>query len=243
VPERLRRSLGHTFIRYDSIPDGLVLDNWFGVFPPAWQREVVGPVLRPRLEQADVWASRREVFNNARGKDLVDRFLELDVKTSLVELLMKQDQMSMATSIESRVPFLDHKLVEFAASIPSSLKIHGFSGKHVVKEAFRRILPASIIDRRKMGFPVPWDQWLREPFIATVEATLTDPRARDRGWLDPAAVQALIDSHKGRAGNHARQLWNLWGLELWARAFMDGDGPDDEELTSGVMVQAESSAP
>jgi asparagine synthase (glutamine-hydrolysing) len=237
VPERLRRSLGHTIIRYESMPDGLVLDNWFGVFPPEWQEAHAGPVLRAQLAHTDARASRRAVFDEARGKDLVDRFLELDVKTSLVELLMKQDQMSMATSIESRVPFLDHKLVEFAASLPASSKIRGFSGKQVVKDAFRSILPGSIIDRRKMGFPVPWEQWLREPFMDAVETTLTEPRTQDRGWLEPAAVVTLVGDHKSRARNNARQLWNLWGLELWARAFVDGDAPEGpdaapEELAS-----------
>jgi len=240
VPERLRRSLHHTVVAYESMPDGLIFDNWFGVVSPALQRQIAGPILTRALDASDAYASRRGIFSATQGKDIVDRFLEFDVKTSLVELLMKQDQMSMATSIESRVPFLDHKLVEFAATVPSRFKIRDFSGKKIVKEAFRRVLPSSITDRRKMGFPVPWEQWLREPFMDVVAATLLDEPARARGWFDPSAMSALIDAHKQRRQNHSRQLWTLWSLELWARAFLDGTDVRDGAAPPPVALAARS---
>jgi asparagine synthase (glutamine-hydrolysing) len=103
--------------------------------------------------------------------------LRTDVKCSLVELLMKQDQMSMAASIESRVPFLDHKLVEFAASVPSRFKIRSHTGKHLLKQALEGLLPHTIIHRPKEGFPVPFDRWLRERFLVQIRSVLLDQHA------------------------------------------------------------------
>jgi asparagine synthase (glutamine-hydrolysing) len=223
VPERARRALSHTFLCQDSIPDGLILDNWFGVFFPSWQRQVAGPALLSDLRTHDPYGSRRDVFNQATASNIVDRFLYLDIKTSLVELLMKQDQMSMATSIESRVPFLDHKLVEFSATLPPRSKIKGTSGKHIVKNALRGLLPDSIVDRKKMGFPVPWDLWLRESFLPRIEAMLLEERSLDRGWLTREAVSAIVADHRSGRHNYSRQLWSLWGLETWARTFLDED--------------------
>jgi asparagine synthase (glutamine-hydrolysing) len=209
VPERVRRAVSHTFLAYDSMPDGLVLDNWFGVFPPERQRQIAGPLLAADLERSDPYRSRRDIFTHAAVVDIVDRFLALDVHTSLVELLMKQDQMSMATSIESRVPFLDHELVEFAATIPSSMKIRGVSGKHVLKGALEGVLPDSILHRKKMGFPVPWDAWLRESLLGPIERVLLADRALDRGWLRAEAIRTLLEDHRQGRMNAARQIWAL----------------------------------
>jgi asparagine synthase (glutamine-hydrolysing) len=136
---------------------------------------------------------------------------------------MKQDQMSMATSIESRVPFLDHKLVEFAATVPSRLKIKGFAGKQIVKDALGSLLPATITERKKMGFPVPWEQWLNESYLPAIETALLSDRALDRGWVSAQGVRGLLAEHRSGRRNLARQIWTLWGLEVWARAFLDRD--------------------
>jgi asparagine synthase (glutamine-hydrolysing) len=223
VPERIRRAFSHTFLHADTIPESLILDNWFGLFSPEWQRQLAGPALARDLDTADVYMSRRDVFDHAPAADIVDRFLYLDIKTSLVELLMKQDQMSMATSIESRVPFLDHKLVEFSATVPSRSKIGRFSGKRIVKKALEGLLPDSIIYRKKMGFPVPWEQWLRESLLSRVEADLLAERALDRGWITAEGVRSILAEHRSGRTNLARQLWTMWGLEIWARMFLDGD--------------------
>lgn len=225
LPERARRALTHTAIAYDDLPDGLVFDNWLGIFPPRWQRELAGPVLAPALGHVDVFATHREIFEACASPEIVDRMLYVDIKTNLVELLMKQDQMSMATSIESRVPFLDHELVEFAATVPVNQKIRGFSGKHIVKEALEGYLPASIRHRKKMGFPVPYESWLRERFAPRIEALLVSDRALDRGWWRREAVRSVFAEHREGKRNLSRQVWALWGLELWARLFLDGERP------------------
>jgi asparagine synthase (glutamine-hydrolysing) len=225
LPERARRAISHTFLNYDTLPDGLYLDNWLGVFPPAWQRAIGGPALQRDLDAANVYASHRQAYDASGAHDIIDRLLYTDIKTNLVELLMKQDQMSMATSIESRVPFLDHQLVEFAATVPARSKVKGFSGKHLVKDALKDYLPASIRHRPKKGFPVPYESWLRERFAPGIESLLLEPRALDRGWIQPAAIRALFAEHRSGRRNFSRQIWSLWGLELWARMFLDGERP------------------
>jgi asparagine synthase (glutamine-hydrolysing) len=153
---------------------------------------------------------------------------------------MKQDQMSMATSIESRVPFLDYKLVEFAAQVPSRFKVKGTSGKHLVKEALAMQLPSSIRHRPKMGFPVPYDQWLRERFAPHINHMLLSERAFDRGWFNPESIRALLSEHWTGRTNHGRQIWALWGLEQWARIFLDGERPETPGRPAGPV---EASAP
>ena len=227
LPQSLRRGLSHSFIAYERMPEGLFFDNWFGIFPPDRQREIAGPRLLSDLDEIDVYASHSALYSQAAG-DVIDRMLATDIRGSLVELLMKQDQMSMATSIESRVPFLDHKVVEFAARVPSRYKVKGFSGKHLVKDALAERLPASIRHRKKMGFPVPFDEWLRSTFAPSIKSCLLSDRALSRGWFRPDAVRALLDEHWSGRQNLTRHIWALWGLELWARIFLDGDGPPRE---------------
>src|SRR5205085_548538 len=140
---------------------------------------------------------------------------------NLVELLMKQDQMSMAASIESRVPFLDHQLVEFAATVPSCFKTRSHSGKHLLKRAMDGILPDAIIHRPKKGFPVPFDAWLRSHFAGHIRAVLLDPNARHHAWIDPAATARMLRDHADGRANSARQIWNLFSFELWARVCLD----------------------
>jgi len=232
LPERLRRGLGHTVLNHDHIPEGLIFDSWFGVFTPDMQRQIGGVALQRTLEVTDVYAAHRQLFERSVGAALVDRMLYSDVKSNLVELLMKQDQMSMAASIESRVPFLDHKLVEFAARVPWRYKLRGRSGKHLLKRALKGYLPDNILNRPKQGFPVPFDSWLREQLFDQAEGVLLSNAAEHRGWFRPAAVRELLDAHRAGQHNATRRIWCLLGLELWAQMFLDGnlawrDAPED----------------
>ena len=111
---------------------------------------------------------------------MLDRLLYTDMKTYLVELLMKQDQMSMSASIESRVPFLDHVLVEFAARLPHRLKLNGLTTKRILREAIRGLVPPAILTRPKMGFPVPFSGWVRGSWngVASEVCSIAHLRAR-----------------------------------------------------------------
>jgi asparagine synthetase B (glutamine-hydrolysing) len=115
--------------------------------------------------------------------EMLQRLLYTDIKTYLVELLMKQDNMSMAASIESRVPFLDHVLVEFATRIPREVQIQGMAGKRILKKAVEDLLPHSILYRQKLGFPTPWSGWLAGPRLEAIREMLLEPRSLNRGYF------------------------------------------------------------
>jgi asparagine synthase (glutamine-hydrolysing) len=127
--------------------------------------------------------------------------------------------MSMATSIELRVPFLDHRVVECAATIPSRYKIRGRDTKHVLKKALTGRLPQQILQRRKLGFPTPIETMFRGELAGYAQELLLSPQARQRGYFDPRGVERLLADHRnGHAANH-REIWQLVVLEEWHRGF------------------------
>jgi asparagine synthase (glutamine-hydrolysing) len=144
-----------------------------------------------------------------------------DMKSYLpLDILTKVDRMSMAHSIETRVPLLDHKLVEFAATIPADLKLRNGTTKHIFKEAMRGILPDEIIDRGKQGFAVPIAYWFRGRLTGFLRDVLLSDASRRRGIFDPAYIEQLIRWHEqGRPLE--MQLWTLLSFELWCRTFLD----------------------
>jgi asparagine synthase (glutamine-hydrolysing) len=145
-----------------------------------------------------------------------------DLTTYLPEdLLVKVDRMTMAHALEGRSPFLDYRLVEWAAGLPSSLKLHGQTSKYVLRLAMRGRLPAATLRGPKRGFGVPVAAWLREELRGLLEATVLSDRALARGYLQPAAVRRLAADHLTARADHAKQLWSLLMLELWHRAFVD----------------------
>lgn len=160
------------------------------------------------------------LFTRSRGWDPLSRMLYFDTKTWLVDdLLIKADRMSMATSIELRVPFLDHRLVEYAASIPSRYKIRGTSTKFILKKIMEGRLPERIVRRRKMGFPTPLEIMFRGDLFDYAHDTLLSQRAVGRGYFDAGAVKRLLYDHRGgKAANH-REIWQLLVLEEWHRRF------------------------
>jgi asparagine synthase (glutamine-hydrolysing) len=148
--------------------------------------------------------------------------LAADMKTYLHELLMKQDQMSMAASIESRVPFLDHKLVEFSASLPTSMKLRGLKTKYILRRAMKDKLPPEILSRKKMGFPVPVGKWLRSAFARVVDEYVLSERTRERGIFDHEYIGELAARHKA-GEDHSERLWALINFEIWQRRFFDNE--------------------
>ena len=143
----------------------------------------------------------------------------------------------MAASIESRVPFLDHPLVEFAAGLPDRMKLRGFTTKWILREAVASVLPPAILARRKMGFPVPFGIWAGSTHNGMLRDVLLDRRTRERGITDTRAVGALLDAHASGRANGADALWSLLNLELWYRTFIDGEGVQTLE-GAGATVPA-----
>jgi asparagine synthase (glutamine-hydrolysing) len=201
-------------------PAAMFLDNFAGM-PLALQRTLLDPSV---VEGGDPYGPSLEYYGRVNGKSgLLGRLLYTDVKTYLVELLMKQDQMSMSASIESRVPFLDHVLVEFAARLPDRLKLDGFTTKRILREACRGVVPDRILTRPKMGFPVPFARWMRGPWHAAAREVLLDRRTRERGIVNPAGVSRLLDEHRAGRRDGGDAIWALLNLELWYRTFVDGE--------------------
>jgi asparagine synthase (glutamine-hydrolysing) len=224
LPARLRRQVRRSFLSVAHTPEATFFDNFAAVPIDAQRRLLAGrlvPLARPDLAYG---ASLEWFGRSATASSLLDRMLYTDIKTYLVELLMKQDQMSMATSIESRVPFLDHVLVEFAARLPARYKLSGFSTKRILREAARDLLPASILSRPKMGFPVPFARWAREGWQGVLREVLLDRHTLERGLVSGPAVSALIDDHAAGRVEGGDILWSLLNLELWYRTFIDGGG-------------------
>ncbi|HXM54760.1 MAG TPA: asparagine synthase (glutamine-hydrolyzing) [Candidatus Dormibacteraeota bacterium] len=157
-----------------------------------------------------------------RRSDLLDAMLEADVNHYLPDdLLVKMDVATMAHSLEARSPFLDHRLMEFAARLPPRLLVRRGRGKHLLKRALRGLLPDEVLDRPKMGFRVPLAEWLRTGLRELLEDTLLDSRALGRGYFRPAAVREMVEAHHAGSDQHRRVLWDLLLLELWLRRFID----------------------
>ncbi len=167
-------------------------------------------------------AAFARVLAVSRARRPLDRMLDADLKLWLPDdLLMKMDKMSMAASIEARVPLLDHPLVEWAATLPAAFKVRGMDGKRLLKRLARKRLPAAIVDRPKVGFTVPLSPWFRGPLRSLVADTLLSPTSLGRGYYEPAQLRATVEDHLAGRRDRARELWTLLTLELWHRAFID----------------------
>jgi asparagine synthase (glutamine-hydrolysing) len=225
---RTRQRALRTFFARPATLEALYLDN-FAVFSREEQRSLIAADVRRRLATLDPYATATELMAGSDAKTLLDRLLYVDTKTYLHELLMKQDQMSMAASIESRVPFLDHPLVEFTARLPERLKLRGGTTKYILREAMRDVLPSEILTRGKMGFPVPIGAWLRGPYRKIVDELVLSPRALERGLLDPAAIRGIVARHQA-GEDHSERLWSLVNLEIWHRVVVDGEPADHLRL-------------
>jgi asparagine synthase (glutamine-hydrolysing) len=161
-------------------------------------------------------------YARAEAEDFTDRTLYADVTLYLSEtLLVKMDIASMANSLEARSPFLDHEIMEFAARIPSRLKLHNGKTKIILKNAFGNVLPKEIIARKKMGFGVPLDHWFRNELREMAYDILLGQRAMERGYFNKKYVQRILDEHAAGTWNWQYHIYNLLMLELWHRQFID----------------------
>ena len=164
----------------------------------------------------------RYLHRNCNAGRLDDQ-LYADLKTYLVDdLLVKVDRMSMAVSLEARVPFLDHEVVEFAASIPSSLKLRGFQRKYILRKAMGHLLPRNILDRGKEGFSIPMKNWLRGELKPMMTDLLSAARLRRQGWFQADYVEQLMTEHLSERANHSHRLWPLMVFQLWCDRYLSG---------------------
>ena len=152
----------------------------------------------------------------------LDQLLRIDSKTYLPgDILTKVDRMSMAVSLEARVPLLDHKLIEFVMRIPASLKMSGLQTKYIFKKAVEDIVPQEILNRPKQGFGMPIHQWINDQLKERIRDTLNGFRARQRDYVNPDYLNVLLDEHERGRRDHSYALWGLFMLELWHSTFVD----------------------
>ncbi len=167
----------------------------------------------------------RRLQEHVRGKNTLDAMLYIDTKTWLPDdLLVKADKITMANSIELRVPLLDHRLLEFAASLPSSYKLNGFSTKYILKKTMSQRIPKAILERKKTGFPVPYESWLRKDLKNLVWDVLTDRESINRGYFRKDAIEKMLQANSN-AGGYSKEIFSLLTLELWQRAFLKREQP------------------
>jgi len=236
VPDgRMRQKLMRTFLVLSPDLENIYFNN-FAVFPARMQQHLLTRETIDRIGNIDPYVELRRLVESTRDLSLLDGLLYADIKTYLHELLMKQDQMSMATSVESRVPFLDHKLVEFTAQMPDRMKLRGGTTKYVLRESMKGILPEKILSRRKMGFPVPIGTWFRGPFKSIIDEYVVSERALSRGIFAPDFVRRLVSLHQ-EGEDHSERLWALLNFEMWQRRFFDNEeSPATEPMSEKSLV-------
>jgi len=216
---------GRRFLEGLTEPPERRYARWICHFYGDRKAELLHPEFRATLGEDDTLEVLLAAYRESDAPDFVDATLGVDAALYLPDdLLVKVDIASMAHSLEARSPFLDHEFMEFAATIPSDLKVRGRETKIILKRALTGLLPDEILHRPKMGFGVPIDHWLRHELKDLAYDTLLSPRALGRGYFRPEAVQRLLDEHMRGTASWHYLLWTLLMLELWHRTFVDGDG-------------------
>ena len=166
--------------------------------------------------------SYKKIAQSVSSKNQTDKLLYLDSKTYLPsDILTKVDRMTMANSLEARVPLLDHELIEFVQTIPAELKLKGFETKYIFKKALEGIVPNEILYREKQGFGVPIGDWINAQLKDRIHSDLLEKKTLERGYFDEKYIRVLLDEHSKNRRDHSHALWILWMLELWHRQFAD----------------------
>lgn len=217
--------------------------SWFGIFNGQWKDRLLSESTKARIDMDSSRLFRRWLEQNPQRDD-VSSMLYLDTKIWLPDnLLMKGDKMTMAASLESRMPFLDYKLVEYAASIPTNIKVRPFKAKHLLKRAYEDFLPEPILTRKKMGFNFPTEVWFREEQRDLISRLLLSERTRSRGFLNHEFIARILSDHQEGRTNYGNQIFILASLELWFRVFIDHAYLDYPQESLEDLVEMSSPVP
>src|SRR5215207_8310652 len=219
-PSRARRV--RRFLRAASLPPVERYLQWVSITQRDTKDELYTDEFKEEVGNRDAGAWLRPWFARANGAGVVDATLLADTMTYLPhDLLVKVDIASMANSLEARSPFLDHHVIEFAASLPENLKLRGLTTKYILKKTLRKLLPSENLTRSKMGFGVPIGHWFRGRMQPFLRENLLSGRAAGRGLFRPAAVRQMVELHTRGERDYTHQLWTLLMLELWFQRFID----------------------
>lgn len=243
LPNRIRgsslRSLAHLLPfnarRLRSIVEILGLQreteryaSWYGAFDTTIQKAIINPDLGSAVTDYFLNHSFEDILRRCGSSDALERFIYCDIHSRLVDdLLVKGDRMSMAASVEARVPFLDHHVVEYAASLPSAFKVNGLKTKVVLKRLAERYAPRDLVYRRKVGFTVPLSNWFLGPLRNVINEMLLGERSLSRGYWNVQALRDVVTGHLEGRVDREQGLWVLLALECWHRLFVDDDGSEE----------------
>jgi asparagine synthase (glutamine-hydrolysing) len=196
---------------------------WTRLVADADKPALFTPALLEAVHEHPPLEAYRSAIAPAEGLDPMSRALYFETKTFLHGLLIVEDKVSMAHSLESRVPFLDNGLVDVARRIPSSLKQGNGTGKRLLRDAMREFLPAEIIEKPKQGFSPPDQAWYRGESMAYIKQILLDPRTLDRGYFRDEYIRRVLQEHLEGKVNHRLLIWSLLAFEWWNRLYIDGE--------------------
>ena len=195
-------------------------------FVPAFEREE--PLLSEEFrhavrDYANPQSLMYRYFDDAPANDAISKMMYVDTKTYLpADILTKVDRMSMLTSLEVRVPILDHLFVEWVTGLPAVFKIRDGQQKYILRKLAERVgVPREVLYRRKQGFALPLVHWMRHELKELILTVLLEPRTLQRGYFNPRALQKLLDEHFRGLRDHSHRIWRLLMLELWHRNFLE----------------------
>jgi asparagine synthase (glutamine-hydrolysing) len=196
--------------------------SWTPVFSEREKRQLYTEGFLDLVRENDSPEIVEKLMAEWDGEDKLSKYLFVDQMLYLSgDILTKVDRMSMAHSLETRIPFLDHELVEYVSTIPMKLKLKGFQSKYILKKVASAMLPKVIIHRRKQGFMVPISEWFREDLHGMIRDILLSRKAIQRGYFRPTFLSDLVEQHQKGYRDHSHKLWALLMFELWNRVFLD----------------------
>jgi asparagine synthase (glutamine-hydrolysing) len=196
--------------------------NWVTIFRDHEKENLFTDAFNREMADTSSFAYLDKAFNECGSEDIVDKVMSTDIKTNLLDdLLVKMDVATMANSLEGRSPFLDHKMMEFCASMPSIMKIKGTKLKYILKKSLSKALPKEILSRGKMGFGVPLDAWFRKELKDYSYGILMSDKSINRGYFKKDAIKKMLDGHIAGKVNNGARIWSLLFLELWHKMFID----------------------
>jgi asparagine synthase (glutamine-hydrolysing) len=209
------------FVEGTRYPEDLQHVRWMMFLADEEKNRLYGNAMIDLRSQHHAYEFIRQHFAKADSQDDVNRQLYVDIKTYLCDdIMVKVDRMSMATSLEARAPFLDYRVVEYAATIPSSLKIRGTKTKYILKKAMANLLPPEIVNRGKEGFSIPIKNWLRQELRSMMLEILSPSRIRRDGFFNADYVQKLVNEHLQGVENHSHRLWALMVFGIWRDQYL-----------------------
>ncbi len=196
--------------------------RFLSIFPEEERKNLYAPYLREMIKKNYIQKFIEDKWSKVEAKDFLEKMLGCDFSLYLPDcLLVKMDIASMANSLEVRSPYLDDKLIEFVARLPSSFKLKGRKSKYILKKSLSSLLPAEILYRRKMGFGVPLSSWFRGELKNYLKEVILGERAKRRDYFDMDYVEKLFNEHISGKVNHSNRLWALLMFELWHQIFID----------------------